>query len=76
METFNKYVCVVKITKTRFCRWHVINLINFTKFLDRDYPGWLYFNVYNQYDHRQITSFTKNHRPEFEKVNQYYLKSK
>lgn len=54
---------VVKISKDKFAKYNVNNLISFTKFLDKKYKDWRWFNVYDKKTKEQITSFTKNNRP-------------
>jgi hypothetical protein len=46
--------------------WHTPDLLDFQKFLDRDYPEWRFFNVYIK--EQQIASFTKNNRATAKRV--------
>ena len=61
-----KYKVIAKVDDERFVKYNVNNLMKFTAFLDRDFPDWRYFNVY-QYKKDdsgyQIANFTKNNRP-------------
>ena len=54
-----KVICIVKASKEKYVKYHVTNLLNFTAFLDRVYPAWLFFNVFNPATNKQVTSFTK-----------------
>jgi len=42
---------------------YVSDLLKFTNFLDKAFPGWTYYNVYNRVSGGQIGSFTKFKRP-------------
>lgn len=63
-----KYVCIVKVSDTDFVKYHVRNLINFSKFLDSKYPEWRWFNVFNAKTREQLANYTKNKRPLTAKV--------
>ena len=69
-----KYRVIVKVSpakvpetgKDHCCKYTVTNLLTFTAFLDRKWPEWCWFNVY-EYTHsgngEQMGCFTKNRRP-------------
>lgn len=67
----NKYVVIVKIKNnpdgTAHCvRYRVNDLIKFTRFLDKKWAGWKWFNVYSNTGISkgvQLANFTKNNRP-------------
>ena len=42
-----KVVVIVKVSNDKFLKYHVSNLLLFTS-LDRKFPEWKYFNVYNK----------------------------
>lgn len=55
---------IVKVSTSSFKKWeYVDNLVSFTRFLDRDYPGWKYMNVYSRESREQIASYTQRNRP-------------
>ena len=65
-----KYRVIAKTGKTNeaqnFKKWKCNNLVKFTAFLDKNYPDWCYFNVYEYRKGErgiQLESFTKNKRP-------------
>ena len=68
------YNCIVKyqdgvsyFTDTpnfKFITYHkVSNLIKFTGFIDRKFPDWKYFNVFDAKTRQPVASFTINDRP-------------
>lgn len=61
-----KYKVIAKIGNDKFVKYNVNNLILFTRFLDKSFPDWRWFNVY-QYQKggngQQLSNFTKNKRP-------------
>jgi len=69
------YVCVVKICNrpngSAYCiKYHVNNLLKFTRFLDRQWPVWKWFNVFDNHTALQVTSFTNRRKPLSPKVTQ------
>ena len=66
-----KYIAIVKIRNNQdgsaYCvKYRFNNLLNFTCFLDKNWPGWKWYNVFaNTGSDKgiQIASFTKNKRP-------------
>jgi len=68
------YKVIVKIGKDQFVKYQVNNLILFTKFLDKQYKDWRWFNVYDKKTSVQITSFTKYNKPKLKNtpsINKY-----
>jgi hypothetical protein len=66
MTSVKKYICVVKTGNEKFVRYHVNDLLSFTKFLDIKFTGWRWFNVFSNEKKskgQQLSSFTKNNRP-------------
>jgi hypothetical protein len=64
--TDKKYRVIAKVGNDKFVRYKVNNLILFAAFLDRQFPSWRFFNVY-QYtkngDGCQLASYTNRNRP-------------
>lgn len=61
-----KYKVIVKANKEKFLKYNVNNLLLFTRFLDKEYPEWRWFNVFvykKDSSGEQIASFTKSNRP-------------
>lgn len=57
-----KYKAIVKVDAEKFVKYRTDNLLSFTKYLDKAYPGWRYFNVFNE-ARVQVASFTNRQRP-------------
>jgi len=64
-----QYKVIVKAGPTDFKKWHVRNLISFTKFLDKEHKGWRWFNVYDK-GGKQIANYTKNNPPRYSRVKE------
>ena len=61
-----KYKVIAKVGNEHFVKYNVNNLRMFVKFLDRKFPDWRWFNVFEYTKDstgRQLDSFTKNKRP-------------
>lgn len=61
-----KYKVIAKVGNDKFVKYNVNNLVQFSLFLDRQFPDWRYFNVYNYTNNdsgNQIGNYTKNQRP-------------
>lgn len=66
-----KYTAIVKIKdnpdESAYCvKYRFDSLLGFTKFLDRKWPGWKWFNVYSNIGldkGKQLTNFTNKKRP-------------
>ena len=63
-----KYTCIVKtgdpeLGSDGFVKYRLTNLMKFVEFLDKKYPKWCYFNVFDKQTKEQLTSFTKNNKP-------------
>ncbi|MDJ1470254.1 hypothetical protein [Xanthocytophaga flava] len=66
-----KYKVVAKVGNEQignkgFVKYNVNNLIAFADFLDKDFPDWRFFNVFEYTKDgsgKQLTSFTKKNRP-------------
>jgi hypothetical protein len=66
MSNKTTYTCWVKVNDKETKSWHTPDLLDFQKFLDREYPDWRFYNVYIK--DQQIASFTKNKRATAKKV--------
>jgi len=66
-----RYTAIVKINnnsdgKANCVKYRFNDLINFTRFLDKTWPDWKWYNVYSNLANDkgiQLGSFTKNRRP-------------
>lgn len=61
-----KYRIIAKTSNDKFVKYNVNNLLLFTNFLDKSYPEWRWFNVYEYTvdgTGNQIGSFTTKDRP-------------
>ena len=61
-----KYKVVAKVDNDKFVKYNVNNLRLFTAFLDRNFNGWRWFNVYRYTKDstgEQLANFTTNKRP-------------
>lgn len=66
-----KYIAIVKVKNNKDGSAHCVkyrfdDLLSFTRFLDKKWAGWKWFNVYSNIGKNkgaQLTSFTKNKRP-------------
>jgi len=58
-----KYIVRAKVGDEKFVKYHVNNLVLFTKFLDEKFAGWRWFNVYIKDTEKQIANFTSKNRP-------------
>ena len=60
-----KVSCIVKINSNQFVKYEYVNNLKlFTIFIDKKFPDWRYFNVFNRETKQQIGSFTKNNKPQ------------
>lgn len=57
-----KYKVIVKVEQEKFVKYHVGDLLSFTKFIDKSFPKWRYFNVFDG-SGTQVGSFTKQNPP-------------
>lgn len=58
-----KYIVIAKVGNDKFIKHHVSNLLLYTNYLDKNWSDWRWFNVFDKKTKEQITSFTKNRRP-------------
>lgn len=58
-----KYTCIAKTSDDKFVKYRLDNLLKFTQFMDMKWPGWRWFNVFDNRTKTQVANFTKNNRP-------------
>lgn len=63
MKKSKKYKVIVKVNNDDFVKYNVNNLLKFTVFLDKNFEGWRWFNVYDKKTREQIGNFTNKNRP-------------
>jgi len=61
----NKYNIIAKtsIEEGDFKKWRCSDLMSLTKFLDKDYPDWKFFHVYDKATRKKLATFKQDHRP-------------
>lgn len=66
MENKKKYKIIAKVDDNKFVKYNVNNLLLFTEFLDINFSGWRWFNVFEytkEGNGLQLGSFTTKGRP-------------
>jgi hypothetical protein len=58
-----KYTCIAKAASEKFVKYRLNDLIKFTTFLDKQWPDWRWFNVFDNRTKTQVANFTKVNRP-------------
>ncbi len=61
-----KYKIIAKVSNEKFVKYNVNNLILFADFLDKNFAGWRWFNVYEYTkdgNGKQLANYTVNNRP-------------
>lgn len=61
-RSYKKYRVIAKVGKEKFVKYRVNDLVQFANFLDRNWKGWRWFNVYDQ-SRAKVGNFTKYNRP-------------
>lgn len=56
------YRVIVKVSNDKFVKYYSHNLLSFVKFLDKNFSGWRYMNVFDK-SGSQVASFTQSNRP-------------
>lgn len=62
-----KYKVVAKVGNDKFVKYNVNNLITFTAFLEREFNGFRWFNVYTYTKDgtgKQLANFTSKNKPQ------------
>ena len=62
-KSVKKYTCIVKAGPEKFLKYRLNDLMKFTTFLDRNWSGWRWFNVFDNRTRLQVASFTKKQKP-------------
>jgi hypothetical protein len=66
VEKKKKYKVIAKVENDKFVKYNVNNLLLFAEFLDTNFKGWRWFNVYEykkEGDGVQLANFTAHNRP-------------
>lgn len=66
MKQKKKYKVIAKVDNDKFVKYNVNNLIKFSEFLDKEFNGWRWFNVYRYSSDglgEQLASYTNKNRP-------------
>ena len=66
MKEKKKYKVIAKVDNEKFVKYNVNNLIKFSEFLDKNFSGWRWFNVYKyskESNGVQLANFTNQNRP-------------
>lgn len=58
----------VKVEADKTLTYRSSDLLNFTRFLNKSYPEWRFFNVYDKESGQQLASFTKNKQPQTKRL--------
>ena len=58
-----KYQIIAKVGRDDFKKWNASNLLTLTNFLDKKYPSWRWFNVYDKKTKNQLANYTNKKRP-------------
>ena len=58
-----KYQIIAKVGRNDFKKWNASNLLTLTNFLDKKYPSWRWFNVYDKKTKNQLANYTNKKRP-------------
>lgn len=67
----SKFIVIVKTDNTKFVKYHVNDLLKFTSFIDKNFPSWRFFNVYDKKTKQQIANFTSKNRPQNKTITGY-----
>jgi len=51
-----KYVFIVKVSNSQFVKYRANDIVKFVNFLDTNWNGWRWFNVYDNITKQQINS--------------------
>jgi hypothetical protein len=51
IKSMKKYTCIAKTGDDKFVKYRLNDLLKFTCFLDKQWPGWRWYNVFdNRYE--------------------------
>lgn len=62
-----KYTVIAKVEAGKVVKYHSDDLVNFTRFLDRRFPKWCWFNVFLPTG-EQVASYTNRNKPTSKQV--------
>jgi hypothetical protein len=54
-----RYVCITKVANDKAVKYHVSDIRLYKKFIDSNFPDWLYTNVYFSKSREKAFSFTQ-----------------
>jgi hypothetical protein len=57
------YLIWVKVLDGKMKSWRTNDLLKFTDFLDKEWRGWRFFNVYSNQTGTELGRFQNNNRP-------------
>lgn len=64
-----RYNVIIKANADTFLKYrNVSDLLKLTYWLDVNWPGWRFFNVFDSKSKNQIASFTNKNRPQKSKI--------
>jgi hypothetical protein len=63
-----KYTCIAKTGDDKFLKYRLNDLLKFTRFLDKQWPGWRWYNVFDNRTKTQVANFTKRKRPDASRI--------
>lgn len=63
-----KYTCIAKTGDDKFLKYRLNDLLKFTRFLDKQWPGWRWYNVFDNRTKTQVANFTKSKRPDASRI--------
>lgn len=64
-----KYRVIIKADRDKFVKYRCSDLLSLVRFLDRQWPLWRWFNVYDKQTGDQIANYTKHKRPTSKQVH-------
>jgi hypothetical protein len=67
----NKYIIIVKVGQDDFLKYRCRNLLKLCEFLDKKWPTWRWFNVYDK--NRKLASYSKFRRPTSHSVDGHFF---
>lgn len=61
--THKKFIVITKTAKGRVLKHTVTNLLSYMSYINREYAGMLYMNVFDYYTHTELARFRKTDPP-------------
>lgn len=59
-----KYTIIAKVGNEKFVKYRCSDLLSLVRFLDKSWPDWRWFNVFDKRTKEQIANFTTKNRPQ------------